>query len=60
VELGKLKPSLGSRTIQTIRTPEFIPSLRKEEDADNLETARRVWRDVMADGIDCGLNKWSI
>ncbi len=40
--LGKLKPSLGSRPIQTIRTPEIIHALRKEEDADNLETARRM------------------
>ena len=40
--LGKLKLSLGSCPIATIRTPEIIQALKKEEDADNLETARRM------------------
>ncbi|MCB1468870.1 MAG: integrase arm-type DNA-binding domain-containing protein [Rhizobiaceae bacterium] len=40
--LGKLKRTLGPRPIDTIRTPDIIHALKKEEDADNLETARRM------------------
>ncbi len=56
--LGKLKSSLGPRPIAAIRTPEIIQALKKEEDADNLETARRmrtvigeVFRFAMQHGI---------
>ena len=56
--LAKLNGSLGSRPIASIRTPEVIQALRKEEDADNLETARRmrtiigeVFRYAMQHGI---------
>ncbi len=56
--LGKLKSSLGSRPIDSIRTPEIVQALKKEEDADNLETARRmrtvigeVFRYAMQHGI---------
>jgi integrase len=40
--LRKLRGSLGPRAIHSIRTPEIIQALKKEEDADNLETARRM------------------
>ena len=40
--LGKVGPTLGSRPIAAIRTPEIIQALKKEEDSDNLETARRM------------------
>jgi integrase len=40
--MKKLKDSLGSRPIHSIRTPEIIQALKKEEEADNLETARRM------------------
>jgi integrase len=40
--LAKLKSSLGPRPIGSIRTPEVIQALKAEEDADNLETARRM------------------
>ena len=56
--LGKLKSNLGPRPIAAIRTPEIIQALKKEEDADNLETARRmrtvigeVFRYAMQHGI---------
>jgi hypothetical protein len=40
--LGKLANSLGQRPMDAIRTPEVIQVLKREEDADNLETARRM------------------
>ena len=56
--LSKVKTSLGPRPVGAIRTPEVIQALRKEEDADNLETARRmrtvigeVFRFAMQHGI---------
>jgi integrase len=56
--LGKLKPSLGPHPIASIRTPDVIQALKKEEKADNLETARRmrtvigeVFRFAMQHGI---------
>lgn len=56
--LAKLSVSLGPRPISSIRTPDVIQALRKEEDADNLETARRmrtiigeVFRYAMQHGI---------
>ncbi len=56
--LGKLRPSLGPRPIASIRTPDVIQALKKEEKADNLETARRmrtvigeVFRFAMQHGI---------
>lgn len=56
--LAKLRPTIGARPIASIRTPEIIQALRKEEDADNLETARRmrtvvgeVFRYAMQHGI---------
>ena len=56
--LGKLKTSLTLRPIGSIRTPEVIQALKKEEAADNLETARRmrtvigeVFRFAMQHGI---------
>ena len=59
--LAKLKSSIGPRPIGSIRTPEVIQALKKEEDADNLETARRmrtvigeVFRYAMQHGIITG------
>jgi integrase len=56
--LGKLASSLGPRPMEAIRTPEVIQALRREEDAGNLETARRmrtvigeVFRYAMQHGI---------
>lgn len=56
--LGKVKSTLGVRPIGEIGTPEVIRALKKEEDADNLETARRmrtvigeVFRYAMQHGI---------
>ena len=56
--LGKLSSSLGRRPIDAIRTPEVIQALKREEEADNLETARRmrtvigeVFRYAMQHGI---------
>ena len=56
--LGKLASSLGPRPIDAVRTPEVIHALKQEEDADNLETARRmrtvigeVFRYAMQHGI---------
>jgi integrase len=56
--LRKLASSLGPRPIDAIRTPEVIQALKREEDADNLETARRmrtvigeVFRYAMQHGI---------
>jgi integrase len=40
--LGKLKTSLGPRPIGSIRTPDVIQALKKEEEANNFETARRM------------------
>lgn len=40
--LGKLASSLGPRPIGMIRTPEILAALKKEEEAGNLETARRM------------------
>ena len=56
--LGKLKTSLWPRPIGSIRTPEVMQALKREEDAGNLETARRmrtvigeVFRFAMQHGI---------
>jgi len=56
--LAKLKTSLATRSIGSIRTPDVIHALKKEEEADNLETARRmrtvigeVFRYAMQHGI---------
>jgi integrase len=40
--LGKLSSSLTDRPISTIKVPEIIAALQKEESAGNLETARRM------------------
>jgi integrase len=40
--LGKLSHSLGGRPITSIKVPEIIKELQKEESAGNLETARRM------------------
>ena len=56
--LGKLKTSLSPRPIGLIRTPDVMQALKREEAADNLETARRmrtvigeVFRFAMQHGI---------
>lgn len=56
--LEKLANSLGLRPMDAIRTPEVIQALKREKDADNLETARRmrtvigeVFRYAMQHGI---------
>lgn len=56
--LGKVKSDIGSLQIQSITTPDIIAVLKKEEDAGNLETARRmrtvvgeVFRYAMQHGI---------
>ena len=40
--LGKVEADLGHRPIQEISTPEIITVLKREEEAGNLETARRM------------------
>ncbi len=40
--VGKLEGSLSKQPIGSIRTPDIIKALKREEDADNLETARRM------------------
>lgn len=40
--LAKLAGTLGPRPIAAIRTPEILAALKKEEEAGNLETARRM------------------
>jgi integrase len=40
--LGKIQADLGHRPIQEISTPQIIAVLKREEEAGNLETARRM------------------
>jgi hypothetical protein len=39
---GKIEADLGHRPIQEISTPDIIAVLKREEEAGNLETARRM------------------
>lgn len=40
--LDKVSDTIGPRAIETITTPDIISALKREEDAGNLETARRM------------------
>lgn len=55
---NKIEEDLGSRDIKDIRTPDIVAALKQEEEAGNLETARRmrtvigeVFRYAMQNGI---------